>query len=145
MAYKFNRFDQQKIVEGEWIEFDGGRFKVAKSGNTAHLEASERISKEMQKKYPDGDVPIMERLRGTAREWAEGVLRDWEDMAAEDGSSVPYSIENATTLLLNDETLFNEIRRKSRQMARFEQEYVEKEAKKPATSSSGKRSSSAQE
>ncbi|ASK18380.1 hypothetical protein [Halomonas sp. N3-2A] len=145
MAYQFNRFDQAKITDGEWADFEGGRFKIAKSGNTVHLEASERISKELNKKYPDGDVPILERLRATAREWAEGVLRDWEEMEAADGSTVPYSIENATTLLMNDEPLFNEIRRKSRQMARFEQEYVEKEAKKPATSSAGKRSSTAQE
>ena len=142
MAYKFNRFDQNKITDGEWTEFEGGRFKIAKSGNTVHLEASERISKELNKKYPEGDVPIMERLRATAREWAEGVLRDWEDMEAADGSSVPYSIENATTLLMNDEPLFNAVRRKSRDMARFEQEHVEAQAKKPRTSSLGKAASS---
>lgn len=142
MAYQFNRFDQEKITDGEWAEFEGGRFKIAKSGNAVHLEASERIAKEQQKKYPDGDIPIMERLRATAREWAEGVLRDWEEMEAADGSSVPYSIENATTLLMNDEPLFNAVRRKSRDMARFEQEHVEAQAKKPKASLSGKAASS---
>lgn len=131
MGYKFNRFDQQKITDGEWAEIEGGRFKIAKSGNSVHLEASERILKEQQKKYPEGDIPVMERLRATAREWAEGVLRDWEEMEAEDGSSVPYSVENATTLLMNDEPLFNAVRRKARDMARFENERVESQKKKP--------------
>ncbi|HBP79850.1 MAG TPA: hypothetical protein DD685_13685, partial [Halomonas sp.] len=71
-----------------------------------------------------------------------GVLRDWEDMEAADGSNVPYSIENATTLLMNDEPLFNAVRRKSRDMARFEQEHIESQAKKPRTSSPGKAASS---
>lgn len=142
MAFKFNRFDQDKITDGSWEEIDGGSFLIAKSGNPHHLEASERISKEIQRKYPDGDVPIMKRLEATAREWAEGVLRDWKDMEAADGSAVPYSVENATTLLMNDEPLFDAVRRKSRDMARFEHEHVEKQAKKPRTSSNGSQASS---
>ncbi|MGP9796198.1 hypothetical protein ACT3UJ_02385 [Halomonas sp. 86] len=130
MAYQFKRFDESKMTDGKWEDIKGGRFKIAKSGNPAHLQASERIAKEQQEKYPDGDIPIMERLRGTAQEWAEGVLRDWEGMEL-DEQAIPYSIENATVLLLNDDPLFEAVRRKARQMTRFENEYTEKQKKKP--------------
>ncbi|RUR38551.1 hypothetical protein [Vreelandella populi] len=130
MAYQFKRFDESKMTDGKWEDINGGRFKIAKSGNPVHLQASERITKEQKEKYPDGDIPIMERLRGAAQEWAEGVLRDWEGMEL-DGQAIPYSIENATILLLNDDPLFDAVRRKARQMRRFENEYTEKQKKKP--------------
>ncbi|QHD50056.1 hypothetical protein [Vreelandella aquamarina] len=130
MAFNFNRYDQEKISDGTWEEIDGGQFKIAKSGNPRHLEAIERIGKELQEKWPNGDIPVIKRIEAKAKEFAEGVLRDWKEVANTDGDSVPYSVENATTLLMNDEPLYEALMRKSRDMARFENKRIESQKKK---------------
>ncbi|WP_129141535.1 hypothetical protein [Modicisalibacter coralii] len=141
MGYKFNRYDTEKFIDGDWVEIDGGQFKIAKFGNPAHLEASERIEKEMRRRYNGKDIPTAVKLENVAREYAEGLLRDWRDMEGqdEDGNpvQVPYSIENATELLLNDEPLRNRIRQEAGDLARFEKEYVDEQAGKRGASSGG--------
>lgn len=139
MAYRFNRYDTDKFTDGEWVEIEGGQFKVAKYGNAEHLEVAEEINKRNKRKYQSGDVPVQVMIEDSAEELARGVLKDWKDIEGEDEAGkpcpVPFSVENAKILLMNDEPLRNRIKRESQDLSRFERERIGEQAKKRKTTS----------
>lgn len=133
MGYNFNRYDTAKFEEGEWDEFEGGRFKVARLGNPVYRDAMRRLEKEYRKRHGD-ELTAEQQDRMHAEGLAEGVLRDWGDIEGlEDGKvvSVPYSIDAAADLLIRDPKLLHWVTRKATDLERFERDDLETQAKKP--------------
>lgn len=133
MGYNFNRFNVDAFEDGEWDEFEGGRFKIARMGNPKYRDAYRRLEKRFRKEYGDElDAEQQDRLHASAL--AEGVLRDWSDIdGEEDGKvvTVPYTVDNATELLIRDPKLVAWVARKATDLERFENREIESQAKKP--------------
>lgn len=134
MGYNFNRFNVDAFEDGEWCNHpDGGIFKIAKMNNPRHRDAYRVLEKQFRKDFGDElDAEQQDRLHAAAL--AEGVLRDWAEIdGKEDGKTVavPYTVENATELLVRDPKLVQWVARKATDLERFENADQEAQAKKP--------------
>ena len=145
MAFRLDKYDSDKFTEGEWEQIqigqDSGWFKLARFGNPTHKAAERRIFKELRRRYGNEDsIPEEEVDEANARAFAEGVLRDWQQVTAEDEHgnevNVSFSLENAVQLLLGRPDAHAHMLGTSKRMDRFEREEAETQAKKPATTSS---------
>ena len=145
MAFRLDKYDSDKFTEGAWekiqIGQDSGWFKLAYFGNPTHKAAERRIFKELRRRYGDEDsIPEEEVHEANAQAFAEGLLRDWEEITAEDEHGnevdVPFTLDNAVQLLLGRPDAHAHMLGKSKRMGRFEREEAETQAKKPATTSS---------
>lgn len=146
MAFKMDKYDASKFTDGEWSEIMGGNFKIARMHNPVYRDAKRRLDKEYRKKYGD-ELTAEQEDEKEAKLVAEGLIRDWSDIEADDeegnAKSVPYSIENVATLLQNRPDVVPFIAQKAVDLERFDRETTEEQAKKPRASSAGKASSAA--
>lgn len=131
MAYVANRYDSALFTAGVWSEYEGGRFKIALKGNVNYRQALLDVVKKYRRRYGDEMTPGQQDEMH-AEAMAIGLLTDWENVKAydQDGKSVelPYSVENATALLLADPSLVDFIVSQSRIYQRFERKRVDGEA-----------------
>lgn len=133
MAFVFDRYDTEKFEAGTWEEFRGGRFKIARIGNPCYRDAVRRLEKQYRKKHGD-ELSAEHQDEMHAEAMAIGLLTDWEDIQKRgpkgETVEVPYSVEDAKTLLLRDPELVSFIAKKSTDLERFENEGVAEQAKK---------------
>lgn len=133
MGFNFNRYDTDRMEEGEWEDYQGGQFKIARMGNPVYRDAFRRLQKQYRKKHGD-EMTSEQDDELHAYALAEGVLRDWADVeAVEDGKpvSVPYTVENAATLLISDPKFVAWVANKASDLERFEAGEQQAQAKKP--------------
>lgn len=145
MSFRMDKYDADKFSEGEWSTIEGGEFKIARMNNQVYRDAQRRLGKDFRKKYGD-ELTAAQEDEKEAKLVAEGLLRDWSGIEAQDENgelvSVPYSLENVATLLRNRPDVIPKIAQKAVDLERFETKEVEEQAGKRKPSSAGKRSSS---
>ena len=123
MAFNAKKHDAKAFVSGAWVDIMGGRFKVARAGNLTYQEALERTRK---RKF----ATKMEEEEATLRAIAEGILKDWEDVEDADGKDIPYSIENAITVMRENPDLLNDLLNEANILDNYRRKDVEEQAKK---------------
>ncbi len=123
MAFNAKKHDAKAFTGGAWVDIMGGRFKVARAGNLVYQEALERTRK---RKF----ATKLEEEDSTLRAIAEGILKDWEDVEGADGKDIPYSIENAITVMRENPDLLTELLAEANNLDNYRREDVEEQAKK---------------
>lgn len=102
MAFDITKLatDRNKESDGVWIDYPGGlRLKIARMGNDNFQRATLKRRKEIQRQARFSGEDEISALKETSTEIAaEHLLKDWEGMI-EDGTPVPYSVENAVRLM----------------------------------------------
>lgn len=133
MSFNARRNDPQKFTAGTWVEILGGQFKVARAGNPEYEKALEDSG------YRKKEEPSAKQ-RALYEAIATGVLKDWQDVEDDKGEAIPYSVDNAVTVLQENPDLVGRILNEANDLANFRREDQERQAKKPRASSAGEQS-----
>lgn len=123
MAFNAKKYNAAAFTEGAWRPIMGGRFKIARAGNLVYQEALDRTRK---RKFSTK----AEEEEATLRAIAEGILKDWEDVEDADGKAIPYSIDNAITVMRENPDLLNDTLKEANDLEGYLREDVEEQAKK---------------
>ncbi len=123
MAFNAKKYDTKSFTGGAWVEIMGGRFKVARAGNLVYQEALERSRKT---KY----ATKKQEQEATLRAIAEGILKDWEDVEDGEGKAIPYSIDNAVTVLEDNPDLLTELLSEANSLDNYRSEDIDAQAEK---------------
>lgn len=134
MPFDPKKYDAKAFIDGTWEEFDGGLFKIAKAGNPQHQDARKRIPREYEQKHGKDLTPELEE-KMNAEIIAHGLLLDWQDVGVDE--PVPYTKQNAATVLREYPPLANFVVIKANDVSRFEREKIEEAVEKQSASSSG--------
>lgn len=93
--------DTKKAKEGTWIEYlNEVSIKVARSDNDGYVKALNTAVKEYGKKISEMDDEFANSL--ICGIIAEHILLDWKGLKDGDGNDIPYSVEFATELLMDE-------------------------------------------
>ncbi|MAL98263.1 MAG: hypothetical protein CL583_07400 [Alteromonadaceae bacterium] len=128
MAFNANRNDVTKFTAGTWVSMLGAEFKIARAGNPEYEKALEASG--YRKKEEPG-----EKLRALYSAVASGILRDWKDVVDAEGKEIPFSVENATEVLLDNPDLASRVLSEANDLQNFRRQDASQQAKKPKTTS----------
>lgn len=131
MAFNSKRFDTNAFIDGVWVSILGGEFKVARAGNPEYEQALEDSG------YRKLEDPA-EKQRALYKAIARGVLKDWREVEDDKGQPVPYSVENAVEVLLDNPDLVGRLLSEANDLSNWKREDVAAQKKPRATSSAGK-------
>ena len=94
--------DLSKIDDGVWKEYDNSTFLVAHISNRKFQRALAREQQPHKRKLQDGTIDPEINKSIVCKAMAEGVLLNWKGVVTRRGEEVPYSKENALSLLQRD-------------------------------------------
>lgn len=123
MAFNAKRNDNDKALHGAWCSIMGGQFLIARAGNENYLAAQERNGK--RKASTPG-----ERQRALYKSIAEGILLDWRDVTDDQGQSIPYSVDAAVEVLMDNPELVAAIMAEANDFENYRRDDIEQQAKK---------------
>lgn len=130
-----NAFDENKKVNGEWVDFCGARFKIASQRSEKYVGAINRLMKPYAKQIKNNTLTPEQNESLLCAAMAEGLLLDWEgvgriDEATGKAAELPYSVENAKTVLKENYELREFVAEYSEQLDNFKREAIEDTVKK---------------
>jgi|SRR5690554_1065002 len=128
MAFNAKRYNVNKFTEGTWVSIFGAEFKVARAGNPEYEKALE-ASGYRKKEEPD------QKLRALYTAVATGILKGWKDVVDADEKPIPFTVDNATEVLLENPDLASRVLSEANDLSNFRREDVKRQAKKPQTTS----------
>lgn len=128
MSFNARRNDVSKFTEGTWVSIFGAEFKVARAGNPEYEKALE-ASGYRKKEEPD------QKLRALYTAVATGILKDWKDVVDADEKPIPFSVDNATEVLLENPDLASRVLSEANDLSNFRREDVKRQSKKPQSTS----------
>lgn len=135
MAFNAKRFNTNAFTDGVWVSILGGEFKVARAGNPAYEKALEDCG------YRKIDEPA-EKQRALYRAIAVGVLKDWKDVEDDKGEPIPYTVDNAVDVLVDNPDLVSRLLAEANDLSNWKREDVASQGKRQSRSSAGKPSGS---
>lgn len=121
MAFQSEKYAADKFESGVWREIDGGRFRIAKAGNSVYEEALEANA------YRKAKTPkAREKALYTAV--AIGILKDWEEVIDAKGTTIPYSVVAAVKVLAENPDLVTKILEEANDLSNFRREDIKEQA-----------------
>lgn len=122
-------FDQKldKTHEGTWTTFEGSRFKIAHSGNVKFQRSLSRLQLPHRKKIDKGTIDPQTSKEIVCEAMSEGLVLDWENVKASDGSDVKFSKENCKISLLNHDDLREFVQEFSSDLENFKNDEIERQ------------------
>jgi uncharacterized membrane protein len=138
--FELNAYEADSFEDGVWSAIQGdSELKVARAGNPLYLRELEKLEKSFRKEHGDKLTPE-QRQSLNCQAIARGLLRDWRNIT-ENGKVIDYTPEIGAKYLKRNPKLLSYVLDRANDLERWEREDVEKQAGKPAVSSSGKASS----
>lgn len=128
MGFNAHRNDTAKFTAGAWVGIFGGEFKIARAGNPEYERALEE-SGFRKKEDPQ------EKARALYRAVSIGILKDWKDVQDADGNDIPFTVDNAVDVLLDNPDLANRILAEANDLSNYRREDTAAQAKKRKTTS----------
>lgn len=128
MAFNAQRNDVSKFTTGTWVEILGAQFKVARAGNPEYERALED-SGFRKKEDPQ------EKARALYSAVSTGILKDWKDVVDAQGQPIPFTVDNAVEVLLDNPDLASRVLAEANDLSNFRRKDVADQAKKPKTTS----------
>lgn len=128
--------DQKKVLDGVWKDIaliPGMRVKIAKAGNTEASKLVRALYKPYSRMLAAGqELPREKEDEINNIVLSKTILKDWEGVPSTDGSEIPFSYENAMTLLGNKNlaALKEEIMQHADDFAAYKLEFIEESKKK---------------
>ncbi|MGQ7247598.1 hypothetical protein ACUN9Y_09685 [Halomonas sp. V046] len=131
MAFNAEQNDPAKIEEGAVVELRGARWYVARAGNAVYREEIEAIRRNPPETQQD-------RMVAEARAIAKGILRGWhvDDVVDRHGEPIPYTVENATRILLENDDVAWDLVQESKRRENYLRDDIADQGKKPRQRSS---------
>lgn len=123
MAFNAQRNDRSKFTEGAWVPMFGAEFKVARAGNPEYERALEESG---YRKIEDPE----ERMRALYRAVATGILRAWKDVVDANNDPIPYTVDNAVEVLLDNPDLASRILSEANDLSNFRRDDITTQVKK---------------
>lgn len=124
MSFNAKRYNAKAFTEGTWAEIMGGRFKIARIGNSDYQMALEKSG------FNSDRTPAKDKTTALYTAAAKGLLKDWEDVTDADGNQIKYSIEAAVAVMIENPDLFEEIVEFSKDLDNYRAQDIEAQAKK---------------
>lgn len=126
MAFIADAFDEKKIQDGRWCEYEGSKFLIARSDNDRYRKAISELLREAKKEEMDAsEIGNRERLlHGTY------LLVDWEGVIKADGSSLKYTPEAASKAMRFDRDFHDWVLRQSSDNAQYRHDDILETEKK---------------
>ncbi|RUR26845.1 hypothetical protein ELY33_17200 [Vreelandella andesensis] len=135
MAFNAKRFNTDAFTDGVWVNILGGEFKVGRAGNPHYERALEDSG------YRKLDDPA-EKQRALYTAIAKGVLKDWRDVEDDKGQAIPFTVDNAVDVLMDNPDLVGRLLSEANDLSNWKKDDVSNQTKKPRNSSPGKPASS---
>jgi len=137
MSFNAKRNDVSKFTAGTWVEIFGAHWKVARAGNPEYEQALED-SGYRKKEEPQA------KQRALYKAIATGVLKDWKDVEDNDGNAIPYSVENAIEVLMENPDLVGRLLSEANDLANYRRESIKDDKERAVGFSDGKPNGSRQ-
>lgn len=134
MAFNAQRNDVAKFTEGTWVTIMGGQFKIARAGNPEYEQALEDSG------YRNIEDDPAAKQRALYRAIATGVLKDWADVEDDNEAAIPFSVDNAVTVLLENPDLVGRVLTEANTLSNYRREDAAKQSGKRATGSGSPKS-----
>lgn len=129
--YDFYDSDQDRELNGVWVDIGPSKFKIARSGgaNTPFKKYVAKKFKPYQSAIANGTMPpeLADKLSREA--FVETCLHGWESVTDRGGKAVEFSKEAAHKLLEELPNLFAELLKASDDLSRFQRQNQEDAAK----------------
>ncbi|MEG3078476.1 hypothetical protein R3F64_01230 [Halomonas sp. 5021] len=123
MSFNAKRNDPSKFTEGTWVNILGGQFKVARAGSAEYEKALEDCGYRKQEEPQAKQEALYTAI-------ATGILRDWREVVDCNDKTIPYSVENAVEVMLENPDLVGRILNEASDLANFRREDLENQKKK---------------
>lgn len=130
MAFNAKRNDPTLFTTGTWVPLMGAEFKLARAGNPEYEKALEESG------YRKKEEPAAKQ-RALYTAVATGVLKDWRDVEDNEGNPIPYSVDNAVEVLLDNPDLVARILNEANDLSNYRREDHASQGKRRRTSSGG--------
>ena len=130
MAFNAKRFNTTAFTDGVWVNILGGEFKIARAGNPEYEQALEDSG------YRKMEDPT-EKQRALYKAIARGVLKDWRDVEDDNGQAIPFSVDNAVDVLLDNPDLVGRLLNEANDLSNWKRKDIESQKKPRATSKGG--------
>lgn len=124
MAFQKKRFDKEAIETGKWTKYDGGEFKLASVSSSEFVKAHSDYLDNKGKEGVEADNKAFCELIATT------LLLDWKGVVDEAGEELPYSVDEAVEILMDDALFLNHIVSYAQTLDNYKRELVQKKAKK---------------
>ena len=128
MELKITPVDKTAEEDGVWADYRGVKLKIARANNERYTREFRRLTRPYQKQIAKNKLDPDLAKEILAKAAAKGLLRDWKDFYI-NGEKVPFSLENATQLLLNDEDCLDFVTEFAQDMDNYVVEEMEELAK----------------
>lgn len=139
MAFNARKYQSDKFAEGVWVTIMGGQFKIARAGNPEYEQALEDSG------YRNiGDDPEAKQ-RALYRAISTGVLKDWADVEDEHGKAIPFTVDNAVTVLLENPDLVGRVLSEANNLSNWRRADVSQQSKKAVNGYASKASGASQD
>ncbi|MFG6139510.1 hypothetical protein [Halomonas sp. B23F22_10] len=136
MAFNAKRNDVALFTAGTWVSLMGAEFKLARAGNPEYEKALEESG------YRKKEEPSAKQ-RALYTAVATGVLKDWRDVVDNDGEPIPYGVENAVEVLMENPDLVARILNEANDLSNYRREDHASQGKRQPRSSAGSTSGKA--
>lgn len=131
MAFNAKRNDPALFTAGTWVPMLGAEFRIARAGNPEYDKALEESG------YRKQEEPAAKQ-RALYTAIAIGVLKDWREVVDDKGEAIPYSVDNAVEVMLDNPDLVSRILSEANDLANFRREDHASQGKRRATGSASK-------
>ena len=95
---------QDKLKQGVWKDFAGGKFLIASTQSFAFTNYFSELKRPFKRKFENDTITAEQSQELICRAAAKYILLDWKDVG-EAGKEVPYSVETAYNAFYNNAEL----------------------------------------
>lgn len=137
--YSRYKTDEDAELNGTWVDLgDGAQVKVARFGNAKHREIIAKLQKPYAGTLKAGlEIPEEAKMKMAVESIATSILLDWRGIEDENGSPLPYSLDNARKLLNDLKDFRDTVTYLAMQQETFRQTALEQAAKNSEPASGG--------
>lgn len=129
MAFNARKYQADKFTSGAWVDIMGGQFKLARAANPEYDKALEASG------YRNIEDDAEAKQKALYKAIAEGVIKDWSEVVDENDEPIPYSVDHAVTVLLENPDLVGRILTEANNLQNYRREDVQSQQKKAASGS----------
>lgn len=124
---KGGRFDKDLQENGKWVEYDGGKFKVASIATPKFIQGYTSLDTDTDNLTEEQAKVFSLKLNTLL---AEVILLDWEGVVDEDDKPVDYTTEGGIELLEEDTVFASWLLNYTKEVNNYKRESVAKKIKK---------------
>lgn len=128
VMFNVNSINNDRVVNGSWAEFQGGKFLIAHTSNISFQREFQRLQHPYRKQINRGTLDPKISNEIMCKAMAHSLLLDWNNVNS-DNQPLPYSKDAAYAVLLQNEELREFVQEYSLNLDNFRKEEIQEAGK----------------